>query len=452
MTLARRFPPEFVFGVATAAFQIEGAASEDGRKPSIWDAFSHMPGRVENGDTGDVACDHYHRMESDLDLIASLGVDAYRFSIAWPRVIPEGRGAINDKGLDFYERLLDGILARGLKPFATLYHWDLPLELQGRGGWTSRETAHAFAVYAEVVAKRLGDRLSSVATLNEPWCSSFLGHFTGEHAPGERNLSAFLASAHTLNLAHGLAVQAMRAVRPDTAYGIVLNAKSLHPASAGAADIAATGRFDAFHNGLFFEPLFNGRYPDGVSEALGSAMPAVTSEDLAVIRQPLDFLGINYYTPEHVAADPSLAYPAARAVPPPLGTPVTDMGWEIDAGGLSHLIRQLRSRYALPPIYITENGGAFRDACADGAVHDPERVAYLRDHLSAVADLVEGGSDVRGYFAWSLMDNFEWAWGYAKRFGLVHVDYASQERTIKDSGHWYRDLIGLRDRSGDAAA
>lgn len=442
--LIRRFPADFVWGVATASYQIEGAATEDGRAPSIWDAFSHTPGRVVNGDTGDVACDHYHRMPQDVALIRSLGVDAYRFSIAWPRVIPDGRGAVNAKGLDFYERLVDELLAAGIKPLATLYHWDLPIALHGRGGWTSRETPDAFADYADVVIRRLGDRLHGVATLNEPWCASYLSYLEGHHAPGERNLSAALAAVHMLNLAHGKAVTAIRAAAPTLPVGCVFNPMSVYPATERPADVAAAERSHAFHNGMFFGPVFAGAYPEGALAGLGDAMPEIREGDLAAIHQPLDFVGVNYYTPMRVVAAPEVGYPHARTIPPAGGVPVTDMGWEVYAPAFGAIIRRLASDYRLPPVVITENGAACRDAKENGAVYDPDRIDYYRLHIAEIARLIEEGIDVRGYYAWSLMDNFEWAFGYAKRFGLVHVDYATQERTIKASGLWYRDLIAGR--------
>jgi beta-glucosidase len=439
-TLSERFSADFVFGVATGSYQIEGAVDEDGRKPSIWDAFSRTPGRVLGGDTGDVACDHYHRYIEDVALIRSLGVDAYRFSVAWPRVVPEGRGAVNGPGLDFYDRLVDELLRSGIAPHATLYHWDLPIELLGRGGWCARDTAFAFAEYADVVTRRLGDRLAGVMTINEPWCATYLSYLIGEHAPGERNLEAALAAVHHVNLAHGLGVQAVRAVRADLPVGIVVNAKAIEPASDRPEDLAAAERHYAFHDGVVLDPMFRGHYPEAVMEALGPAMPRIEAGDLAIISSPTDFLGINYYAPDRVAADPSRPFPATRPAPRD-GAPRTAMGWEINAASLATLVRDLNRRYELPPILITENGAAFFDSLENGACDDPDRVAYLEDHLTVVADLRDEGFDIRGYFAWSLMDNFEWAFGYARRFGLVHVDFETQMRTIKTSGHWYRELV-----------
>ncbi|MEM5470159.1 GH1 family beta-glucosidase [Hoeflea sp. AS60] len=438
--LARRFPEEFLFGVATASYQIEGAATADGRKPSIWDAFSHMPGRVKGGDTGDDACDHYNRLEADLDLMAELGAEAYRFSIAWPRILPDGTGAINEKGFDFYDRLIDGLKARGIKAFATLYHWDLPLALMGRGGWTDRAAADTFANYAGIVTKRLGDRLDTIVTFNEPWCSVYMGHLMGVHAPGERSMEAAMAAAHVTNLAHGLGVQAIRAERPEIPVGIVLNAMSIMAASDGDADRKAAERANDFHNGVFFGPLFEGAYPHSVLEGCPDLARNIKAGDLEVINQPLDFWGLNYYTPMRVSDDASTAFPHV-ATAPAVNPEKTDIGWEIEPRGLSHVVKDLYGRYTLPDFYITENGAADNTEVENGAVSDTMRLDYLATHLSVAADLVAANYPLKGYFAWSLMDNFEWAEGYSQRFGIVHVDYATQKRTIKQSGHWYRDLI-----------
>ena len=442
--LAHRFPDDFLFGVATAAYQIEGAATADGRKPSIWDAFSHMPGRVKGGDTGDVACDHYNRLEADLDLMAGLGVDAYRFSIAWPRILPDGTGAINDKGFDFYDRLLDGLKARGVKAFATLYHWDLPLALMGRGGWTDRETASAFAQYAGAVTRRLGDRLDTIVTFNEPWCSVYLGHLIGVHAPGERSIEAAMAALHVTNLAHGLGVQAIRAERAHLPTGIVLNAMSVMAASDSDADRKAAQRANDFHNGVYFGPLFEGVYPASVLEGCPDLAGHVREGDLETIRQPLDFWGLNYYTPMRVRDDKASAFPHAAAAPA-VKPEKTDIGWEIEPTGLAHVVKDLYGRYTLPEFYITENGAADNTDVENGAVSDTMRLDYLSTHLSVAADLIAENYPLKGYFAWSLMDNYEWAEGYSMRFGIVHVDYESQVRTIKQSGYWYRDLMAAHD-------
>ena len=441
-TLAARFPGDFTFGVATASFQIEGATKEDGRKPSIWDAFANMPGRVYGRHNGDVACDHYHRLDEDLDLIREMGVSAYRFSIAWPRIIPEGVGRVNEKGLDFYDRLVDGCKARGIRTFATLYHWDLPLSLMGDGGWTARSTAYAFQRYAKVVMARLGDRLDAVATFNEPWCSVWLSHLYGEHAPGERNMEAALHAMHYTNLAHGLGVEAIRHVSPQVPVGLVLNAHSVIAGSDGTADKAAAERAFDFHNGAFFGPVFKGEYPASLLDALGNRMPKVEEGDLATISGKLDWWGLNYYTPMRVADDAQRSgdFPWTRDAPPK-SDEKTDIGWEIYAPALKLLVEDLYRRYDLPEMYITENGAAYNMGVgADGEVDDQPRLDYYADHLSVCADLIADGFPLRGYFAWSLMDNFEWAKGYAMRFGLVHVDYETQVRTLKMSGKWYRAL------------
>jgi beta-glucosidase len=439
--LAQRFPGDFVFGVATASFQIEGATKADGRKPSIWDAFSNMPGRVFGRHNGDVACDHYNRLEEDLDLIKSLGVEAYRFSIAWPRIIPEGTGPINEKGLDFYDRLVDGLKAHNIRAFATLYHWDLPLALMGEGGWTARTTAYAFQRYAKTVTARLGDRLDAVATFNEPWCSVWLSHLYGIHAPGERNMDAALHALHFTNLAHGLGVDAIRSERPNLPAGIVINAHSVYPGSDRKADTAAAERAFDFHNGVFFGPIFRGEYPESFMSALGHRMPTIEDGDMETISRPLDWWGLNYYTPMRVSADPakSAEYPAtinAKAV----SETKTDIGWEVYAPALGSLVRTLNATYQLPDCYITESGACYNMGVENGNVDDQPRLDYIADHLSVTADLIAEGYPMRGYFAWSLMDNFEWAEGYKMRFGIVHVDYDTQVRTIKKSGHWYQAL------------
>ena len=450
---AGRFPATFRFGAATAAYQIEGSVRAGGRGMSIWDRFSHAPGRVANGDTGDVACDHYERWAADLDLLVELGLDDYRFSIAWPRLFPDGRGALETRGLDFYERLVDGCLERGIVPVATLYHWDLPDALERRiGGWRARDTAHAFADYAATVAERLGDRIKRVATFNEPWCSAVLGHLHGVHAPGRTSLDETLAVIHHQHLAHGLGVQAMRASRADLELGVVLNAHAVRPASERDEDVAAAARFDAFHNGAFTGPLFDGRYPDELVDALGERLPDGFEEDLSTIRRPLDWWGLNYYKPARVAdapgtdasgADASGAdWPAAAERDDATDVARTDIGWEIDPSAFTELLTTLDARHDLPPCYVTENGACYNhEPDGAGRVDDGPRIDYLDGHLAALADAIDAGVDVRGYFAWSLLDNFEWAEGYRMRFGIVHVDYATQARTIKASGQWYRDAV-----------
>ena len=435
MTLTRQhFPEGFIFGTATSSYQIEGAVQEDGRGPSIWDTFCREPGRIRDGSNGDVACDHYHLWERDLDLLAELGVDAYRFSLAWPRIQPVGSGAVNEKGLDFYERLTDGLLERGIQPYATLYHWDLPQALQDVGGWANRETAYRFDEYARIVTERLGDRLASIATLNEPWCSSFLSYDIGEHAPGLKNRKLALAAAHHLMLAHGLAMQTMRELNKKAALGIVLNLSPAYAASLAKEDQDARQFADGYSNRWFLDPIFKGGYPADMWDAFGADIPEVRDGDLKIISAKNDFLGVNYYTRSFVSADGQ-----AR----PEGAEYTHMGWEVYPAGLTELLLRLQNEYHTPPIYITENGAAYPDERGTGStVHDPQRVAYYQRHLAAVADAARQGVDVRGYFAWSMLDNFEWAWGYERRFGLFYVDYATQERIWKDSGRWYQALIG----------
>ncbi len=442
-TLAARFPGDFVFGVATAAFQIEGATKTDGRKPSIWDAFSNMPGRVHNRDNGDMACDHYNRLDEDLDLIKSLGVEAYRFSIAWPRIIPDGTGPVNEKGLDFYERLVDGLKARGIKAFATLYHWDLPLALMGDGGWTARTTAYVYQRYAKTVIQRLGDRLDAVATFNEPWCSVWLSHLYGVHAPGERNMDAALHALHFTNLAHGLGVSAIRAERPALPVGLVFNPMHVYAGSESAEDKAAADRAFDFHNGAFFGPVFKGEYPESFLSALGHRMPAIEPGDMETIGQTLDWWGLNYYTPMRVSHDPApgAEYPATIGASF-VSDVKTDIGWEVFPQALCDVVRKLNTEYTLPDCYITENGACYNTDVENGVVDDQARLDYISDHLAVTADLIAQGYPMKGYFAWSLMDNFEWAKGYRMRFGIVHVNYDTQVRTIKKSGHWYQELAG----------
>jgi beta-glucosidase len=428
---AQKFPPGFVWGVATSAYQIEGAAEEDGRGKSIWDTFSHTPGTTFQGHTGDVACDHYHRYPEDIDLIASLGVDAYRFSIAWPRVQPEGKGAWNQKGLDFYDRLVDRLLAKKIAPHATLYHWDLPQALQDDGGWGARDTADRFAEYADVMGQRLGDRLATLSTHNEPWCTAHLGHRVGQFAPGARDPQLAIQVAHHLLLSHGKALLAMRASGVKAPLGIVLNQSSATPATQSAADIAMAEREYALFVRWFMEPIFLKRYP---REPGIDIFPTVREGDFDVIAQPLDFLGINYYTRIWASSEEP-----PRPAPNLMGT--SDMGWENYPQGFTELLQQVNRDYKLPPVYITENGMANADVLVDGRVADAPRIEYMRTHLEAVRKAMESGVDVRGFFYWSLLDNYEWNSGYDKRFGLVHVDYATQKRTPKDSAAWYRNFI-----------
>ena len=432
--LHHRFPADFCWGVATSAFQIEGAAAADGKGASIWDQFCQLPGAIKDGSNGDIACDHYHRLESDLDLIASLGVDAYRFSVSWPRVQPLGAGAWNPAGLDFYERLVDGLLKRGIQPWLTLNHWDLPQALQEQGGWAARATVHRFVDYARGINQRLGDRLTGITTHNEPWVMAVLGHQLGIFAPGIKSRAVAAQVSHHLLLSHGLALQALRADGCKAKLGIVLNMSPAMPATDSAADLAMAQMHDARDLRWYTDPLFNVGYPAEVLAELGPDAPLIEAGDMAHIATPMDYLGINYYT-RHVA---SAGRPFdAKA----LGLPVTDMDWEIYPQGLTELLLRLHRSHVLPPLYITENGGAFKDPLCDGQVHDADRKDYLQTHIAAVADALDQGVPMAGYMVWSLMDNFEWASGYEKRFGLVHVDYATQQRRLKDSAHWYREFL-----------
>jgi beta-glucosidase len=433
-------PAGFLWGAATAAYQIEGAVDADGRAPSIWDTFSRTPGKVHNGDTGDVACDHYHRWPEDLGLMRKLGLDAYRFSIAWPRVVPQADGRVNPAGLAFYDRLVDALLEAGITPFPTLYHWDLPQAQQDRGGWPERATAERFAEYAAVVAQRLGDRVIDWATLNEPLCSAWIGHLEGKMAPGLTDLTAAVRASYHLHLGHGLAVQALRAAAPRAQIGIVNNLSPIQPATDSEADRAAAVRADGHINRWWTDPVLGRGYPEDMLKVYGVDLP-VRDGDLELIAAPLDWLGLNYYFRQLVADDPAGPAPHFRQVPGP-NPEHTEMGWEVHAAGLEQLLLRLTREYGVRRIHVTENGSAYRDTIAeDGRVDDPERTAYLEQHLAACARAVAQGAPLAGYFAWSLLDNFEWAYGYDKRFGLVHVDYPTQRRTIKSSGHRYAQLI-----------
>jgi beta-glucosidase len=461
-----RFPERFVWGAATASYQIEGAATEDGRGRSIWDTFSHEPGNILDATTGDIACDHYHRFAEDVSIMADLGLGSYRFSIAWPRILPTGSGAVNQAGLDFYRRLVDALLERDIAPLATLYHWDLPQPLQDAGGWQQRDTAQRFADYAQVVARALGDRVPTFTTLNEPWCSAFLGYGSGVHAPGVTGLESALTAAHHLNLAHGLGAAALRATLPPTGrVSLTLNLAVVRAASGSPEDRNAARHVDGLANRLFLDPVLRGHYPADVLDDLRhlTDWSFIRAGDEAAINVPLDVLGVNFYSPTRVAAATAdlAAAASARWTNDPMGTrgpspypgtdlaysmpqdgPYTAMGWRIEPASLTELLLRVHRDYPAIPLLITENGAAFDDEVGqDDAVHDPERLDYLRGHLTAVHDAIAQGVDVRGYYAWSLLDNFEWAWGYSKRFGIVHVDYDTQQRRVKDSARWYRDVI-----------
>jgi beta-glucosidase len=447
-TGATTFPSGFVWGAATAAYQIEGATREDGRGESIWDRFSHTPGNTLNGDTGDVACDHYHRWREDLALMRDIGLRAYRFSIAWPRVLPSGRGAVNSAGLDWYEALVDGLLAADIAPFVTLYHWDLPQALQAEGGWANRATVDAFLEYVEAVARRLGDRVQHWITFNEPWVAAMVGHFQGRHAPGVRDLATALQVAHHELVAHGRAVPLLRSLSPRGQIGITLNLTQSRPASQAPEDEQAARCHDLHHNRWFLEPVFGRGYPADLSALYGDRMPDTRPGDLATVAAPLDFLGINYYAPTYVRAprdaeELSVGFAALGTDElHRLGLQTTNIGKPLTGGRpFTDLLAEVHATYRPARVYITENGAATDEQVEDGRVHDPLRVAYLEDHVRAVGEALTLGVPVHGYFVWSLLDNFEWAFGYAMRFGIVRVDYPTQRRTVKDSGHWYRQLI-----------
>ncbi|MFG2041099.1 GH1 family beta-glucosidase [Dactylosporangium sp. NPDC048998] len=445
------FPTNFWWGAATAAYQIEGSVDADGRTPSIWDTFAAQPGRIDNGDTGATSTGHYLRYRDDVRLMAELGLSAYRFSVAWPRIRPAGGAGVNEAGLDFYDRLVDELLAAGVRPVATLYHWDLPQELEDAGGWTNRETALRFGDYAAAVAARLGDRVAMWNTLNEPWCSAFLGYGTGGHAPGRRGHVGALTATHHLLLAHGLGVAALRAAGVAGQVSVALNAGAVRPLTADPADADAARRIDGLLNRIFFDPILRGAYPADTIEDTRELTDwhFVRPADLPVIAAPIDGVCVNYYQPDLVSAAPegrldhATPYPTAQAVQfHPTPGPVTHMGWSVDPTGLRDLLLRIRRDYGDRPIYVTENGAAYDDSVGpDGGIDDPERIGYLRAHLAAVHEAITAGVDLRGYFVWSLLDNFEWAFGFSRRFGLIHVDYATLGRTVKASGRWYSEAI-----------
>ncbi len=442
----RLFPLDFVWGAATAAYQIEGATSEDGRGESIWDRFSHTPGRVRNGDTGDVACDHYHRYREDVALIADLGLGAYRFSVAWPRVLPEGIGRPNEAGLDFYDRLVDEVLSSGVDPFVTLYHWDLPQPLEDAGGWPIRGTAEAFGEFAALVAGRLGDRVGHFATLNEPHIVSDHGYRVGSHAPGRMEPDAALAAAHHLLVAHALGVQAIRAEAPRAAAGIVLNFEPKHPATPHPLDQEAAAVAHDQFNRWYLDPIAGRGYPEGGVQAWGWRRNEVLEGDIAAIAAPIDFLGVNYYS-RNVVRSPLL--PALD--PPAHPQERTGMGWEVYPAGLMEVLEFVASRTGDLPLYVTENGAAYPLDDED-PTRDRERVHFLHRHLQAAATAMEHGVPLRGYFVWSLLDNFEWAHGYACRFGIVHVDFDTLERRVRDSGRFWAAVAHARVVSTDSQA
>ena len=435
-----RFPDGFLWGAATASYQIEGSPLADGAGASIWHRFSHTPGTTHNGDTGDVACDHYRRWQEDVALMREMGLKAYRFSISWPRVLPEGKGAVNPAGLDFYDRLVDALLEAGIEPMITLYHWDLPGALQDLGGWANREIVNWFGDYTQVMAQRLGDRVRLWATLNEPWVFTFLGYVQGYHAPGMRDLWAGLRAVHHALLAHGEAVARMRAILPEQVrVGIVLNLAPQHPATDSEEDKAAAERVHAMNNALFVEPLVKGTYPALAEQMVGFAWPKIQSGDMERIAQPIDFIGVNYYS-RGIVKHAEHGYLQAEGVGNE-GAQYTDMGWEVYPDGLYEILQWVHSEAPQLSLYVTENGAAFRDELQDGRVADGQRLEYLRQHFTQAHRAIQDGVPLKGYFVWSLMDNFEWAYGYSKRFGIVYVDYATQRRIWKDSARWYQQVI-----------
>ncbi len=444
MSAPIRFPDAFLWGAATSAYQIEGSPLADGAGPSIWHRFTHSPGLTANGETGDVACDHYRRYADDVALMAELGLNAYRFSIAWSRILPAGRGQVNPGGLAFYDRLVDALLARNIRPMVTLYHWDLPAALDDRGGWLNPDIAGWFAEYATTVYRALDDRVPLWATLNEPWVVTDGGYLHGALAPGHRSLYEAPIASHNLMRAHGAAVQAYRATGRNQ-IGLVVNLEPKYPASESPDDRAATRRADAYMNRQYLDPALLGSYPEELREIFGDAWPDVPAADLDLIRQPIDFIGINYYTRSVSRNDPAALPVRASGVRQPRHA-YTETGWEVYPAALTELLLWVTERYGGLPLYITENGAAFYDPpqARDGRVDDPLRVAYYRDHIRAAYDAMQRGADLRGYFAWSLLDNFEWSLGYSKRFGIVHVDYETQRRTPKASARFYGDVIRTR--------
>jgi len=474
--MTRQFPADFLFGAATAAYQIEGAAFEGGRTASIWDAFSRVPGAVIGADNGDVACDHYHRYRDDVALMREMGLESYRFSTSWSRVRPDG-GAANPEGVDFYSRLVDELLEAGIKPWLTLYHWDMPQTLEEKGGWTSRDTVDRFVEYALTLHDALGDRVTTWTTLNEPWCSSFLSYTAGVHAPGRQRVRDGLLASHHLLLAHGETVRELRARDADVDAGLTLNLTLADPVDpSDPDDVDAARRINGQFNRWFLDPIAHGAYPADIVEdiravdadAVAEFERAVRPGDLESISAPIDFLGVNYYHGEAVsgrapeAAPPGGDAETGRAVSSPYpsnagifwhdrGLERTNMGWDVQPEGLTRLLELVGDELPGVPIYITENGAAFDDEVVAGEIDDPERTSYLLSHLSATLDAIDRGVDVRGFFYWSLFDNYEWAWGYGKRFGIVHVDYETQKRTVKRSGLTYRDVIAARALAAVAA-
>ena len=451
------FPPDFLWGAGTSAYQIEGATHEDGRGLSVWDRFVAIPGTTYQGETGEIAADHYHRMEEDVAIMAELNLSAYRFSLSWPRIVPQGTGAVNERGLDFYDRLVDALLAHGISPVATLYHWDLPVTLQDQGGWLNRDTAYAFADYAEIVARRLGDRVDWWLTQNEPWCSAYLGYADGIHAPGIRDKNLAVVVGHHVLLAHGLSVPRLRKhISPQAQVGIAIDFYPVYAADDRPETLLAIKRADTFRNRWFLDPIFRGHYPEDLFTDLKVEPPPILEDDFSIISVPIDFLGVNYYsrmivrdrengktTPGQTGHDES--YEAVERIP---GASYTEMGWEVFPEGLANILTRINREYAPKAMVVTESGAAFNDQWdGDGTVHDQQRIDFLRAHIQTVAQVIRQGVPIKGYFVWSFLDNFEWAEGYRKRFGLVYVDYPTQRRIIKDSGRWYASFVDSQSKT-----
>ena len=435
------FPDGFLWGAATASYQIEGAINEDGRKPSIWDTFSHTPNKIDQNHTGDVACDHYHRWQEDIGLMQDLNLQAYRFSMAWSRILPQGRGAINQAGLDFYSRLVDGLLAANITPFVTLYHWDLPQVLQDEGGWLRRGVTDDFAEYTDVVTRALGDRVKHWITLNEPWVFAWAGHYLGTDAPGHHGtITDALQVSHHALLAHGKVIPVIRANVRDVEAGITLDMNMAEPASDRPEDMAAAERFNGFQNWWYADPIFRGEYPQDMLEVYDGLLPKMEAGDTKIMSAPIDFFGINFYRRSVMRHGDEYAPVNVERVNPPEST-YTEMGWEVSPNGLTDILRAVHNRYQPPALYVTENGAAFADTLdSDGKVNDPERASYLHEHFKAAHHAIQAGVPLKGYFVWTLMDNFEWAEGYSKRFGITYVDYETQKRIIKGSGYYLRDV------------
>ncbi len=434
-----KFPKDFIWGVATASYQIEGSPLADGAGPSIWHRFTHTPGTIHDGDTGDVACDHYRRYREDVALMKSLGIKGYRFSISWPRIFPKGKGRINERGLAFYDRLIDELLKAGITPFVTIYHWDLPAALQDIGGWTNRDIAYWFSDYADYLFQRLGDRVKHWITLNEPWATAFVGHLFGEHAPGMKDIFSAFAVVHNELRAHSKAVEAFRDENIEGKIGITLSNHSMKPASQNEKDLTTARVAHEFTNyPLFLDPIYKGLYPETLSHIVEEYMPKDYLQDMDEIKRPIDFVGINYYSGSLVRFNPEKPFGLETL---DHGLPKTEMGWEIYPEGLYEMLKGVQEDYDPGEVFITENGAAFKDVVEDGQVHDRERIDYLRAHFTQAHRAIKDGVRLRGYFVWTLMDNFEWAYGYSKRFGIVYTDYKTQERIVKDSGKWYANVI-----------